>query len=436
LPTTEPPSSGLRFALLTYGSRGDVEPFLALALGLKQAGHKARLTAPGSFAPLAQRHEVDFSPLEGNPEDLAQALTDRAGLSGPRMVARMIEHVMPIAASVLSAVRDSCRDCDVIIHSFLMTEAGHMVAHERGLADFSAQLFPVFAPTSEFPGVVFPDVRLGRAYRMATHRLNTFVFRYGGRLLYRRLRAIEPGLPRLGPWPFTAHDGGPTPLLFGYSPLVLPQPMDWPPFARVTGYWHLQARRGWSPPPNLLEFLEAGPAPVYFGVGSMRSSRMSQVTSAVIAALAMTGQRGIVAVPRAAREKLDLPASIHLVDDVPHAWLFPRCRLVIHHGGAGTTGSALRSGVPSAALPFTADQAFWARRAHRLGVGPQGFPARRITPQRLVSMIEAGLGSEGYSVRARALGEKLRAEDGIGSALRFIHERLGLPVPPRSGARE
>jgi sterol 3beta-glucosyltransferase len=426
---------GLRFTLLTYGSRGDVEPFIALAAGLARQGHSARLAAPALFAPLARDHGVTFSPLPGNPDDLAQALTDRAGLSAPRMVARMIEHVLPIAASVLHAVEEACRECDVIVHTFLMTEAGHLIAHARRLPDFSAQFFPVFAPTSDFPGVALPDLPLGSAYRKATHHLNTAVFRFGGRLLYRKVRARDPDLPPLAPWPFTDHAGGPTPLLFAFSPLVLPQPADWPSYARTTGYWHLPARPNWSPPESLRIFLEEGPPPVFLSVGSMRSRRMPDVLSAFVAALDATGQRGIVAMPPFARPGVGLPAGILVVDDVPHTWLLPRCRMVIHHGGSGTTGAALRSGVPSVAIPFTADQAFWARRIQVLGVGPSGIPARQVDSARLTALLESTLSDQSYGLRARSLAENLRREDGVVNALQIIHERLGLSRAVEEPAR-
>src|SRR3990170_2456054 len=250
-----------RFVLLTYGSRGDVEPFIALAVGLRRFGHAVRLVAPGPFEPLARTHAVDFVPLQGDPEELALALTDRAGLSWPRMVARMVQHILPLSRAALRTVQKATSDADVIIHSFLMTDAGHTLAQARGLPEFSAQLFPTFIPTSEFTAVALPDLPLGGGYRRLTHLLNTAMFRWGGRLLYAKVRASEPEFPHLAPWPFPLFRRSSTPILFGYSPQVLRRPADWPGHAYVTGYWSLDPPPGWSPPESLVRFLENGPPP-------------------------------------------------------------------------------------------------------------------------------------------------------------------------------
>jgi sterol 3beta-glucosyltransferase len=408
---------------MTYGSRGDVEPFVALAVGLQRAGHTVRLAAPAMFASLAQVHGVTFEPLAGDPDRLALALTDRAGFSGPRMVAQMVRHVLPLSASVFRAVEAASSDAEVIIHSFLLTEAGHTIANRRGIADFSAQLFPVFATTSAFPAVVFPDLRLGGGYRRITHNLNTAVFRLGGRLLYRRVRADAPDLPDLAPWPFDDAGRGPTPLLFAYSPVALPRPADWPASVRVTGYWNLAPAPGWSPPGSLVRFLEAGPPPLYFGVGSMRTRRMPELLDTVIQAVKATGQRALLGMPRATGEASSLPSEVFPADGVPHDWLFRHTQMVIHHGGAGTTGAALRAGVPSTAIPFTADQSFWARQIHRLGVGPPGVPALHLSAGGLATIIEEAIGDPRYRTRAHSVGDQLRQENGVASAIEFIEGR-------------
>ena len=266
-----------RFVLLTYGTRGDVEPFVALGLGLVSCGHTVQLVAPGAYEPLARAYGLSFSPLPGDIDQLALTLTDRAGLSWPRMIVRMIQHVLPIAAAVYRSIERETGDADVIVHSFMMADGGHTLATRRGIPDFSAQFFPVFTPTSAFPGVVFPDLPLGGLYRKFTHDLNSFTFRVGGRILYRQVRAAHPGLPDLAPWPFTPGVQPVTPVLYAYSPHVLPGPADWPIHTCVTGYWRLSSPPGWAPPASLLRFLEAGPPPIYFGIGSMRTQRMHEL---------------------------------------------------------------------------------------------------------------------------------------------------------------
>ena len=421
IPSTTKPR---RFSLLTYGSRGDVEPFVALGVGLGRAGHLVRLAAPAPFRALAEAHGLDFSALPGDPDRLALALADRAGMSWPRMVARMIEYVQPLAGEVFRSTLEATDQAEVIIHSFLMTEAGHTIARSKGLPDISAQLFPVFVPTSEFPALVFPDLPLGSLYRRATHALNTGIFRRGGRLLYRRLRAKTAGLPELAPWPFGGRRSASTPILFAFSPSVLPAPRDWPGYATVTGYWNLAPPDGWTPPDSLLRFLEAGPTPIYFGVGSMRTRRLKDLVEAVAQAIREMGQRAVLGFPQPLLEEFGESSQFYGGDGIPHDWLFPRVRFVLHHGGAGTTGAALRAGVPSTAAPFSADQAFWARRIHRLGLGPPAPPALRLTSHRLAAIFDRALTEPSYASRARQIGESVRHEEGVAFALRFIEEYL------------
>jgi sterol 3beta-glucosyltransferase len=415
-----------RIALLTYGSRGDVEPFVALGVGLRNAGHSVRLAGPAPFAPLARSHDLDFAPIEGDPEDLAQAFANRVGLSWPRMILQMVRHVLPLAEAAFRSVESATLDSDLIVHSFLMTDAGHTLALARGVPDASAQFFPIFLPTSSFPAVALPDLPLGGLYRRATHVLNTAVFRFGGRLLYRRVRGAAPDLPPLAAWPFSSRDADVPPILLAYSSRILPRPVDWPSHAHVTGYWQLPPPAGWQPPPALVRFLESGPPPIYFGSGSMRTENLRVLLRTVVTAARACGLRAILGAPPEALGTGAGQADVFAAEGIPHAWLFPRMRYILHHGGAGTTGAAAAAGVPTSATPFSADQAFWARRLHHLGVGPAAPPARRLTRQRIQALLEDVLANPVYQQHARDLGEELRREDGVACALRVLHSQLGI----------
>lgn len=413
-----------QISLLTYGSRGDVEPFIALGVGLRKAGHSVRLAAPAAYAPLIETHGLELVPIEGSPTDLTQALADRAGLSLPRMIARTVEHVHPLAVSAFRAVEKAVQDTDLIVHSFLMTDAGHTLARLQGVPEVSAHFFPMFLPTTAFSAVGLPDLPLGPLYRRGTHGLTTAVFRYGARLLYRRVRARAPDLPDLAPWPFHSTEGHKTPILLAYSPHVLPKPPDWPSWAHVTGYWQLPIPVDWSPPDALVQFLESGRVPVYFGLGSVRSKGMRQLLRSVVAACRAQGQRIVLGVSPQSLDAELKGSDIFCAEGVPHRWLFPQMGFILHHGGAGTTGAAARAGVPSTALPFSADQAFWARRIHQLGLGPAAPPARQLTRARMEAILQDALANPAYARRAEALGKKLLQEDGVASALQVIKTQL------------
>lgn len=417
-------SGGKRILLLTYGSRGDVEPFVALGLGLQAAGYAVRLVCPAPYAPLAEARGLEVAPIEGNPDELAQAFADRAGLNGAKMVASMMRHVLPLATRVFAAVQDAGQDADLIVHSFLMTDAGYTLARLRGVPDVSAQFFPVFLPTADFAALTLPDLPLGPAYRRATHAFNTAVFRYGARLMYASLRRSHPELPALAPWLLRAPVRAETALLYAYSPQVLPRPSEWPPFAYVTGYWQLPLPAGWQPPDGLARFLESGPSPVYFGPGSMSSAKLPALLREVATAARACGQRLVLGLPPESIGPELRGEDLIAAGGVPHAWLFPRMGFILHHGGAGTTGSAAAAGMPNSAVPFSADQTFWARRVQRLGLGPQAPDAHHLTRAGIEAVLREGLGDPAYRQRAAALGERVRREDGVAAAVAVIHDLL------------
>ncbi|MGD2178974.1 MAG: glycosyltransferase, partial [Anaerolineae bacterium] len=258
----------MRITLLTYGSRGDVEPFVALGEGLTRAGYKVRLAAPAVFSSLANSRDISFVGLPGRPEKLVQGLVDAGGRGWPRMVRAASRYVIPLAAEVFEATRAACEDAEGIVHSFLLTLAGHEIALEREIPDVSAQLFPVFSTTTAFPAVVFPDLPLGATYRGITHGIVNQTFWQTSRLLYGWVRRSNPQLPRLTGWPLRRDNDRSPPILYAFSPRVVSRPEDWPEERHVTGYWFLEEARDWEPPEDLVSFLKAGSPPVCIGLGS------------------------------------------------------------------------------------------------------------------------------------------------------------------------
>jgi len=414
-----------RIALLTYGSRGDVEPFVSLGKTLKDVGADVVLAAPERFRAFATAYGLEFRGLAGDPQDLARQLVERAGLSRARQIRVMSRHVMGIAREVYGELREVCRGVSCIVHSFLMTSTGHLFADQGGISEISGQLFPVFSPTGDFVAPTFPDLPLGPGYRWLTHALNSLVYWEGGRMMYASLRRQDPSLPKYPRWPFG--DRGRVPILYAYSPAVLPAPANWGPRARVTGYWFLGPPPSWKPPDDLLRFLEAGPPPVFVGFGSMLGRRAGQIALEASLALRSLGLRSLFGAPEETLGSADLPPDSFRIADVPHSWLFPKLAAVIHHGGAGTTGAALRAGRPSVVVPLTADQSFWARQVHRLGASPPPISGSRVTSATLAKAILAAVEDPSIGESARELGRRVAAEDGARQAV----EEIGRLISPR-----
>jgi sterol 3beta-glucosyltransferase len=205
----------------------------------------------------------------------------------------------------------------------------------------------------------------------------------------------------------------------------VPIPRDFPLSAHVTGFWFLDADPTWQPDSALEHFLAAGPTPVYVGFGSMIAGDNAQArTEVIIAALAAAGLRGILSRGWGGLTDIDFPEHVHVVDDVPHDWLFPRVAAVVHHGGSGTTAAGLRAGRPTLVCPVLGDQPFWGQVVQRLGAGPAPIALKGLTVSNLTPALTALTTSPGFAARAGAVGEALRAEDGPGNAIRVLEQRL------------
>jgi len=409
----------MRITLLTYGSRGDVEPFIALGQGFLRAGHSVRLAAPGKFDQLASSHDIDFVGLPGDPDTLVQDLVDKAGKNYLRMIRTMSKFVVPIAVDVLDQVQFACEDTDIIIHSFLLTNAGHEIAREKGIHDFSAQFFPVFSTTAEFPGIVFPDLPLGNLYRRFTHEFITQTFWQGSRVLYRWVRTKYPHLPPLTGWPFAERSDHRTPILYAFSPHVIPPPPDWGEDAHITGYW-ITDDPNWRPPEKLLRFIDSGSPPIAIAFGSTSTRNPEKMANTIREALALSGQRAVIV--GAENHFNDPPNTVFQLDAAPYSWLFARMSAVVHHGGAGTTGAGLMAGIPNIITPFTSDQPFWGHRVHALGAGPKPLPAKKLTAQTLAKSIVTAVSDPEMQARAKAIGARIRAEDGVSRATDIVQE--------------
>jgi sterol 3beta-glucosyltransferase len=210
------------------------------------------------------------------------------------------------------------------------------------------------------------------------------------------------------------------PVWGAYSPTISPRPTDWPEPWQVVGSWLEDVPPDWRPPSELEAFLREGTPPVYLGFGSMITRDKERITRVVTEALDRTGRRAVVSRGWNNLTPAEAGGRILLIDAIPHAWLFPRTAMIFHHGGGGTTAAAMRSGVPSMAVPYGADQPYWGRRAHALGVGPKPIAYKAITAATLAEAIEEGTGTDSFRERAAEIGEKIRAEDGVCRAVELI----------------
>jgi sterol 3beta-glucosyltransferase len=409
----------MRITILTYGSRGDVQPLLPLSLGLIARGHSVKLAAPSRFRDLVEGYEIQFVPLAGEPEVLSRRFND-AGNNTIRIIGAMMNYATEIAVEVLRQTESSCADADFIIHTFLHAVGAHTYAFEKNIPDIHIQTFPMFSPTGDYPNVTLPDLKIPVLNRL-THIMAKKLTWWGSRLGFEQVRR-RAGLPkRKLHWPF---DEGTarlrTPVLCAWSPSVIPPSSDWPDDIIITGWYFFDSNTHYSPSPELEMFLEAGKPPVCVSFGSMVNQNAENVDRMIRKSLEQTGNRGII-LSGWSQLRHGSSTNFLYLDAVPHDWLLPHCKMLIHHGGAGTTSAGLQAGIPNIVVPFTVDQPFWGRRVHAIGAGPAPIPVKKLSTEQLTKAIfEAE--TEAYRMRAEEIGRKTRSEDGVSVAVGLIEK--------------
>lgn len=398
-----------RVLIASYGSEGDTRPFIALAAGLIQRGLEVTLCGEEHGAEFAQRHDVPFRILDGDLRGImamgemgANALRrGDAGVTGLTVFHRLARRHTQAWVDTLT---EEAAHSDAVLCSGLATYAAVTAAEVAGRPFIGASPVPI-TPTRAFPSVFAVPGTVPR-------KLNRFSHEIGGRALWAAFRG-PTNRARAG------HDLAPlrfewdtVPVLYGFSPSLLPPPPDWVDSLVVCGDWSLPPSQVWEPTPELEEFLAAGERPVYIGFGSMAGFDTDQLLRRIVAGL--DGRRAVLAGGWSGGAT-GLPDSVLGIDRAPHSWLLPRCSVAIHHCGAGTTHAVARAGIPSIPVPFVADQPFWALLLHERGLAPQPLRWKRLTEQDVRDAL-AATDEPGMRAVAESMSLEMAEEDGISTA--------------------
>lgn len=406
----------MRVHLMASGTRGDVQPMIALGKALREAGHEVVVVGGSNFVSWIESHGLTAVPTV----DMEALMQSELGVkwveeSNPmKQLGHMKALMNSIDDQVIDMTISTAEGAELIITGFVTEAFTQAVCEKYGIPQISLGLQPYRATKSGPASMLALQPRTDSL-------LNVFTGQFAERVTWSMSQSTAAKLrQQLGLPPHTARSytraARNVPALYAMSPSVVP-PVD-DANAYTTGYWFLDEE--YTPPEDLTRFIEAGDPPIYVGFGSMSSSDPSRTVAMVAEALKRIGRRGILARGWSGVQIDDIPDHVYVVGSTSHSWLFPRMAAVVHHGGAGTTAAGLRAGVPSFIIPHMADQPFWGRRVYHLGVGVKPIERHKLTTDSLTASLDALLNDQQIASRAAELGERIRSERGVDNAVAWI----------------
>jgi sterol 3beta-glucosyltransferase len=425
----------MTIALLAVGSRGDVQPFVALALGLQQAGFAPLIISAKNEEAFVQSFGVPFHALNVDVQKIMEDQEVQAMAKGDSPLSFAKSHLQASKTLQTTMVRvqeeiwNVLQTVDAVVYHPGMQNA-YLMAQELSIPAILASPFPI-APTGEYPAILFYDaIRLtglwGKVVNLITHELFERMF-----WMLSRSSAVEfwkkqgkSHLATLKP-PSHIHAKNGQPVLFAYSPHIFSRAKEWSKNLAVTGYWTVPETQDYTPSTEIATFLAAGKPPLYIGFGSMKDkTSFRQTVELIVQVVERLGERAVIGLGWSSAEaEMHLPKSVILIGSVPHSWLFPRMAAVVHHGGAGTTAAGLLAGKPTLIIPHTADQPAWGRRVWELGVGAKPIPKKKLSREALEAALRE-LSKPAIQENAARLGALLREEHGVKKAVECIQQYM------------
>ncbi|KAE8222228.1 hypothetical protein CF319_g4536 [Tilletia indica] len=444
LSVSSKPKSSLHFTMLTIGSRGDVQPYIALSKRLLAEGHRVRIATHGEFREWIEGHGIEFYEVGGDPAELMRICVE----NGTFTLSFLREGVTKFRGwldDLLVSSWAACQGTDIVIES-PSAMAGIHIAEALQVPYFRAFTMP-WTRTRTYPhAFAVPSGKAGGNYNYMTYVIFDQVFWRASAGQVNRWRRKTLGLRSTSLEEMSQHK---VPFLYNFSPSLVPKPLDWYDWIHVTGFWFLDGpenskTRTWEPPAELVTFImrarEAKRKVVYIGWGSIVLSNAEETHQIVVEAVRKSGVCAILSKgwsdrlsnktqqqsedqqQREGEEEEDMSDRILELNSVPHDWLFPQLDAACHHGGAGTLGASLRAGIPTIVKPHFADQFFWGQQVETLGVGRciRGSLSR----DKLAEALQVATRDDRMVRRARELGERIVREDGVGEAIKAIYRDL------------
>ncbi|XP_028091210.1 sterol 3-beta-glucosyltransferase UGT80A2-like isoform X1 [Camellia sinensis] len=417
----------LQIVMLIVGTRGDVQPFVAIGKRLQEFGHRVRLATHSNFKEFVLAAGLEFFPLGGDPKVLVGYMVKNKGFlpSGPSEIPIQRNQIKEIIFSLLPACTDPDPDTTVPfkVDAIIANPPAYGHTHVAEALNVPLHIFFTmpWTPTSEFPHP-FSRVKQQVGYRLSYQIVDALIW-LGIRDLINEFRKKKL---KLRPVTYLSGSYSSPDVPYGYlwCPHLVPKPKDWGPKIDVVGFCFLDLAANYVPPDSLVQWLENGRAPIYIGFGSLPVQEPEEMTNIIVKALQLTGQRGIINKGWGGLGNLAEPKDfVYLLDNCPHDWLFLQCAAVVHHGGAGTTAAGLKAACPTTVVPFFGDQPFWGERVHARGIGPPPIPIEEFSLEKLVNAIHF-MQDPMVKQCAIELAKAMENEDGASGAVNAFYKHF------------
>ncbi|KAJ7267491.1 putative UDP-glucose,sterol transferase [Mycena rebaudengoi] len=426
----------LNIVIQVVGSRGDVQPFIALGNELQKHGHRVRLATHNVFEEFVRKSGLEFYPIGGDPEELMAYMVKNPGLIPNMSSLRKgdIQRNRTMVAEMFEGCWRSCVEPDTVSQAPFVADA--IIANPPSFAHIhcaQALSIPVhlmftmpWSSTRAFPHPLANLKSTSTDPRIANYIsygiVEWLTWQGLGDIAnkWRRSHDLEPVPITEGPG---LADTLKIPFTYCWSPALVPKPEDWAPHIDVCGFFFREPLN-YTPPPDLDAFLRAGSPPVYIGFGSIVIDDPQAMSALILQAVQAVGVRAIIS---RGWSKLNGPplSNVFYLGDCPHEWLFQHVSAVVHHGGAGTTACGLLNGRPTTIVPFFGDQPFWGNMVAAAGAGPKPIAHRTLDAHNLAEAIAFCL-TPAAAAAAKGIANKMRSEQGVKSAVDSFHAQLPL----------
>ncbi len=408
----------MNIGIFTYGSRGDVQPFIALALALKQKGHSVLLGAPENFQQTIQDYCIEYHKINGNLEKLMyepeiQNLLETG--STLALLKGLQKNADKNSKEVADDLIEGCKKVDFIITTFIPLFYVASIAEKLNKPFVNIILNPPTTPTKEFPYPEFDFLNFPAYNRFTYKLLNFFIWQ----AYKKRINTFRNGLglANCSRSLLKTMEENAVPTVYAFSETLISRPKDWSLNFKIAGFLSLNQEVN-NTDKTLETWLNNGEKPIYIGFGSIPIPK--KLLEFIPQILAKTSERIILCKGWSMIGELPTNENLFVIDKADHQWLFPRCKVAIFHGGAGTLSTVLKTKLPSIIISIFADQPIWGKILEHKKLGVH-IPVKSLTADKLISAIRLSQSDE-IKNNVLAVGEQIRNENGLENAVYEIEK--------------